>query len=77
MTLLGQNGAAPLAEDSLYATAYRPAMREAGGEIDVWAHAVTVGGPLPVLPLALDAETIIGVDLEETYSVARQRRRLG
>ena len=49
----------------------------AGGEIDVWAHAFAVGGGLSVLPLALDAETVIRVDLEETYSVARQRRRLG
>jgi hypothetical protein len=77
MALLGQSGVAPLAEDALYATAYRPAVRESGGEVDVWAHSVNVGGTLPVLPLALDAETVIPVDLEETYSVARQRRRLG
>jgi hypothetical protein len=29
------------------------------------------------MPLALDVETVLPIDLEETYSAARQRRRLG
>ncbi len=39
-------------EASMAAVAYRPARRGDANEIDVWAVALTVGGSLPVLPLA-------------------------
>jgi len=64
------------AEASLAAVAYRPARRGAANEIDVWAVALTIGGTLPVLPLALLRHRAIPLDLEATYTEARQRMRL-
>ena len=61
---------------SLYAVAYRPAVRGDAEEVDVWREELRVGGTLPVLPLALDAETCLPLDLETTYMAARKRRRL-
>jgi hypothetical protein len=64
------------AEASLSAVAYRPARRGESNEIDVWATALTIGGILPVLPLALLRHGAIPLDLEATYTEARQRARL-
>jgi hypothetical protein len=35
-----------------------------------------VGQPLPIVPLSLEAEHCLPVDLEVAYTVACQRRRL-
>jgi hypothetical protein len=56
--------------------AYRPARRGAANEIDVWAAPLMLGGTLPVLPLALLRHRAIPLDLEATYTEARQRARL-
>ena len=60
----------------LYAVAYRPARRQERNEIDIWPNELTVGGPLPLLPLALKGTRAIPLDLEATYTDARQRSRL-
>jgi hypothetical protein len=60
----------------LYAVAYRPVRREGREEIDLWPRALALGAALPVLPLALNAEVSLPVDLEATYMDACQRRRL-
>jgi hypothetical protein len=69
-----------LAPDPLYAVAYRPGRRKAGEDvqekIQVWTAPLAVGGPLPVLPLALDKGIVVRLDLELTYSEARQEMRL-
>jgi hypothetical protein len=64
------------AETALYAVAYRPVRREKREEIDLWPAPLTLASPLPVLPLALNAELSMPVDLEATYQDARRRRRL-
>jgi hypothetical protein len=64
------------ADVSLAAVAYRPARRGGANELDVWATALAIGGPLPVLPLALLRQRAIPLDLEATYTEARQRMRL-
>jgi hypothetical protein len=64
------------AEVLLSAIAYRPARREATNEIDIWAVPLTVGGTLPVLPLAIKGSRAVPLDLEATYTNARQRSRL-
>jgi hypothetical protein len=64
------------AEASLATVAYRPARRGEANEIDVWAVPLTVGGALPVLPLALLRYRAVPLDLEATYTEARQRARL-
>ena len=60
---------------ALYAVAYRP-LQEAGvGRIDTWAVPLSVGQPLPTLPLSLEAEFCVPVDLDTAYAEALQRRR--
>ncbi|OAI40752.1 hypothetical protein AYO40_04400 [Planctomycetaceae bacterium SCGC AG-212-D15] len=61
----------------LYATAYRPARREPGGDqIDIWQAPLTVGHTLPTMPLALRGGPTLPLDLETSYSEARENSRL-
>jgi len=60
-----------------YAVAYRPSRQPSGDQIELWPRPLSLGQPLPVLPLALRNTGVVPVDLEETYSEARQRSRLG
>ncbi|MHB1426270.1 MAG: DUF4058 family protein [Gemmataceae bacterium] len=60
----------------LYAEAYRPLRRQEKNEIDIWPVSLNVGGSLPLLPLALKGTQAIPLDLESTYTDARQRSRL-
>jgi hypothetical protein len=63
-------------EVSLYAVAYRPVRRAEKNEIDVWSHPLSVGGELPILPLALRGARAIPLDLNTTYEeVCRRTRR--
>ena len=59
-----------------YAVAYRPARRNEQNQIDVWPAPLAVGDPLPTLPLALLGSGCVPLDLEATYTEARQRSRL-
>jgi hypothetical protein len=78
MSLLGHGAAFALpAEAALYAVAYRPLVRGGAEQIDVWPAPLALGAALPTLPLALNAEICLPLDLEATYMAARQRRRLG
>src|SRR5438094_828242 len=63
-------------ETLLYAVAYRPIRREQREEIDLWPNALALGAPLPTLPLALNAEIGLLIDLEATYLDACRRRRI-
>lgn len=77
MRLLGHDGATALPpEAGLYAVAYRPIVRNQVEQIEVWPALLAVGQVLPVLPLALNAELCLPLDLEATYLAACQRRRL-
>lgn len=60
-----------------YAVAYRPSRQASGDQIELWPAPVPLGQPLPVLPLALRNAGVVPVDLEATYSDARERSRLG
>jgi hypothetical protein len=78
MELLNQTPTSHLPPNTnLYAVAYQPLRRQDREEIDLWPIPLAVGGSLPLLPLALNAELSMPVDLEATYTDARQRRRLG
>jgi hypothetical protein len=62
---------------STYAAAYRPFRRGDEEKVSVWPVTLTVGGPLPVLPLCLrEVEEPVRVDLEAAYTEARQRGAL-
>ncbi|MBL8793893.1 MAG: DUF4058 family protein [Planctomycetia bacterium] len=64
-------------ESQLYAVAYRPARRKAAGDqIDLWPVPLTVGQFLPTMPLALRGGPTLPLELEATYTEARQRSRL-
>jgi hypothetical protein len=62
----------------LHAAAYRPVRPadESAARIDVWTSGLAVGRPLPVLPLALDKGRVVPLDLEASYTVACERRRI-
>ncbi|MDB5292352.1 MAG: hypothetical protein JWL69_3593 [Phycisphaerales bacterium] len=62
--------------DDLYAVAYRPVRRKDVEKIDVWPTVLALGGTLPLLPLSLDKNICIPLDLEPTYAEACQRSRL-
>ncbi len=60
----------------LYATAYRPQRRGERNEIDVWTAPLGVGEALPTLPLALRGVGSVPVDLETSYTAARELSRI-
>jgi Protein of unknown function (DUF4058) len=61
---------------STYAVAYRPSRQPSGDQIELWPRSLLLGQPLPVLPLALRNAETVPVDLDATYSEARERSRL-
>lgn len=78
MQVLGHGPASALPpETALYGVAYRPVVRDQHEQIEVSPSPLEIGQPLPVLPLALNAERCLPIDLEATYTIACQRRRLG
>jgi hypothetical protein len=60
----------------LYATAYHPVQREGQTQLDVWEHTLTVGQPLPVLPLWLLRGPCLELDLEASYERACRGLRI-
>ncbi len=78
MTLLRHTSGLAFPEPTpLYATAYRPVHRQERNEIDLWREALAVAQPLPTLPLAVRGLGCLPIDLEATYTEARQRGRIG
>ncbi len=73
---MGLGDAFLMGEGWLAATSYRPAHRKDVAEIDVWSEPLSIGQPLPVLPLPLDKGQCIRLDIEESYELACQRSRL-
>ena len=77
MQALGHGPASALpVETTLYGVAYRPVVHDQREQIEIWPSPLEIGQPLPVLPLALNAEQCLPIDLEATYTIACQRRRL-
>jgi hypothetical protein len=77
MSWLGQGPAYLLpASTTTYAVAYRPSRQPSGDQVELWPHPLLLGQPLPLLPLGMRNAGSIPIDLEETYSEARQRSRL-
>jgi hypothetical protein len=63
-------------QPALYGVAYRPLRVEGVGRIETWPVGLTVGQPLPTMPLSLAADHCLAVDLERAYLEACQRRRV-
>jgi hypothetical protein len=65
-------------ESLLYAAAYRPFRRQDAARIAVWPTALALGQELPPMPLWVRGlPAAVRVDLEATYTEARQRLQLG
>ena len=64
------------AESILYAASYHPVRREGQNLIDNWLAPLSVGQPLPVVPLPVRGVGCLRLDLEVGYSHARQSSRL-
>ena len=62
---------------TLYAVGYQPLRRNELEMIDLWKRDLVLGSALPVMPLALNAELHVPIDLETTYADICRRRRLG
>jgi uncharacterized protein DUF4058 len=77
LELLGLDAVQPMpAQQAMYSVAYRPLQDGSAGRIETWPVPLAVGQPLPTLPLSLEAEWCVPVDLEVAYKEACQRRRL-
>ena len=64
------------ATSPLYVVAYRPIRREEAEQFETWPIPLAVGRALPMVPLSLEAELCVPLDLEAAYLDACQRRRL-
>ncbi|HVC99303.1 MAG TPA: DUF4058 family protein [Pirellulales bacterium] len=60
----------------LYATAHRTVPAAPGLGLESWAEQLTLGGPLPTLPLWLQPDLCLPLDLEATYQAACVARRI-
>jgi hypothetical protein len=60
----------------IYVAAYRPVRRADRNLIDFWPMPLTIGQPLPAVPLALKGFTTIALDLEATYVDALRNSNL-
>ncbi len=61
-----------------FANSYRvggpvPRDEEMGTRIEIWRRLLKAGEPLPELPLALDQDQVVVLDLETTYREAAKR----
>ncbi len=60
------SGAAELGE-KLYATAYQPTGKRGEGQLTMWTESLSIGAPLPTMPLWLYGGICVPARLEETY----------
>src|SRR5262249_16932588 len=60
----------------LYAVACRGTKRKEGWLVDIWAHGLAVGQPLPTLPLWLADNFAVPLGLEASYEEACRGLRL-
>jgi hypothetical protein len=54
----------------IYATSCRWVKKEQRTFLEAWSHVLTVGQPLPTLPLWLTADLVVPLDLEQSYEQA-------
>lgn len=60
----------------LYAVAYRPVAVQNQPRIDAWPEPLSLGLPLPVLPLWLGLDLCLPLELEETYAITCSGSRI-
>jgi hypothetical protein len=75
-TLDASNGAIWESPSGLYVVAYRTVRSEEQPHVDIWTEALTLGSPLPRVPLWLGVDIVVPVDLETSYLAACESLRL-
>lgn len=72
MAFLGQRNADPMVADppATYAASCRWGRRGEKSRLETWSRVMTVGQPLPTLPLWLREDLAVSLDLESTYERA-------
>jgi hypothetical protein len=60
----------------LYASAHRSVPLAEALQLETWAYALTLGGALPTVPLWLQPDLCLPLDLEVTYQAACVARRI-
>lgn len=72
MTFIGQGHADPMSVQPppTYAASCRWGRRGEKSRLETWSHAMTVGQPLPTLPLWLTEDLFVPLDLERSYEQA-------
>jgi hypothetical protein len=53
----------------LYAVAYRGVLAAEHSRVEAWHHVLTVGAPLPELPMWLEFDLCVPLRLEESYTI--------
>jgi hypothetical protein len=61
---------------NLYAVAYRPVPGDGQTEVQIWEESLTLGQPLPNLPLWLKTGQCLPLELEATYEQTCRELRL-
>ncbi|MGL6094402.1 MAG: DUF4058 family protein [Fimbriiglobus sp.] len=74
--LLARLGSVVPADAGLFAAAYRPVGRAGEPTLDVWRERLTVGGPLPTLPLWLRGGPCLPLDLHAAYERTCREQRV-
>jgi hypothetical protein len=67
---------APVWGERLYTTAYRPRGKNGSAQLTIWQEPLTLGSPLPIVPLWLLHGPYVPVHLEATYEDTFRRLRL-
>jgi hypothetical protein len=70
------NAVAPQDVSPLYATAYRVVEREQEPQLDVWFEELSLGKPLPSMPMWLPGALCLQTDLEATYERTCREQRV-
>ena len=68
--------AAATLDSRLFAAAYRTVPKEETLQLEIWSEGLSLGHPLPTLPLWLEADLAVPVDFEATYAVTCRRLRI-
>jgi len=74
--LLHAKPAEPTNAHALYSAAYRCRPGKTATVIEAWPHALELGGLLPTLPLYLDEDLAVPVELDESYRGACEVLRI-
>jgi hypothetical protein len=76
LRLLDVTATTPGQAADLYAAAYRTVPAGDLFRLQAWAEPLTLGTPLPTLPLWIGPDRSIPIDLEQTYAAACAARRI-